>query len=72
MEGLQIQGTTGPNLSHVASRSTIAAALMERTDENLARWLKDPPAMKPGSIMPNLALTESQIGALVAYLQTLE
>lgn len=72
VEGLQIQGTTGPNLSHVASRSTIAAALMERTDENLARWLKDPPAMKPGSIMPNLALTESQIGALVAYLQTLE
>ena len=66
------QGTTGPNLSHLASRETIAAGLMDRTDENLAEWLRDPPALKPGSIMPDLELTEGQIAALVAYLQSLQ
>ena len=70
IEGVS-QGTLGPNLSHVASRTTIAAALMDRSDENLATWLRDPPALKPGSFMQDLNLTESEIDALVAYLQSL-
>ena len=71
VEGVS-QGVVGPNLSHLASRTTIAAALMDRSNENLAAWLRDPPALKPGSLMPDLGLTKPQIAALVAYLQNLK
>jgi cytochrome c oxidase subunit 2 len=66
------QGTTGPNLSHLASRDTIAGGLMDRNDANLAKWLEDPTAVKPGSFMPDLDLNEQQVSALVAYLQNLK
>jgi cytochrome c oxidase subunit 2 len=71
VEGVS-QGTLGPNLSHLASRTTIAAGLMARSDANLAEWLDDPPGLKPGSFMPDLGLTVPQIDALVAYLQGLK
>jgi cytochrome c oxidase subunit II len=64
-------GNVGPNLTHVASRGTIAGSVLENTAENLHTWLQDPPAVKPGSIMPNLHLTPQEIDALVAYLQSL-
>jgi cytochrome c oxidase subunit 2 len=66
------QGRVGPDLTHFASRSTFAGSLFERTDENVAAWLRNPPGQKPGSKMPNLGLSESEIEALVAYLQSLE
>lgn len=65
-------GIVGPNLTHFASRTTFAGAIYERTDENLAKWLQNPPGRKPGALMPNLALTPEQITALVAYLQSLK
>jgi cytochrome c oxidase subunit II len=64
-------GNVGPNLTHVASRETIAGSVLENTAQNLHTWLQDPPAVKPGSIMPNLHLTPQEIDALVAYLQSL-
>lgn len=59
----------GPNLSHFGSRRRLAAGVLANTPENLARWLRDPQAVKPGSLMrlPH-PLTEAQIDALVAYL----
>lgn len=66
------QGRIGPDLTHFASRSTFAGSLFERTDENVAAWLRDPPGRKPGAKMPNLGLSDREIEALVAYLQTLE
>ncbi|MBI2936180.1 MAG: cytochrome c oxidase subunit II, partial [Chloroflexi bacterium] len=60
----------GPNLTHLASRETIVAGLFENNAENLARWLRNPPAAKPGSLMPNLRLSETDISNLVAYLQS--
>jgi cytochrome c oxidase subunit II len=65
-------GIVGPNLTHFASRTSFAGALYERTDDNVARWLQNPPERKPGSLMPNLGLTPDQITALVAYLQSLK
>ena len=65
-------GTLGPNLTHVGSRTTIAAGTLPNTAEGLARWLHDPPAVKPGSKMPNLRLKDDQIAALAAYLQSLK
>lgn len=64
-------GVLGPNLTHLAGRSTIAGGTLPNTPEGLARWLKDPPAVKPGSKMPNPGLSDAEIAALVAYLQSL-
>jgi cytochrome c oxidase subunit 2 len=64
-------GVLGPDLTHLASRRTIAGGLLPNTPEHLARWLKNPPAVKPGSLMPDLALSDQDVAALVAYLQTL-
>lgn len=66
------QGKIGPDLTHIASRSTLAGGILKNDTENLAAWLRDPPGEKPGSIMPNLNLSEDDIRALVAYLETLK
>ena len=63
-------GVIGPNLSHVGSRTTLAGAIMPNTDENMARWLRDPQALKPGSLMKlPRKLTEEEVQTLVAYLR---
>jgi cytochrome c oxidase subunit 2 len=67
----QAIGTIGPNLTHFARREHFAGAWLENTPENLYDWLKDPPAIKPGSKMPNYNLTDEQINLLIAYLQSL-
>jgi cytochrome c oxidase subunit 2 len=64
-------GVLGPVLTHVASRTTIAAGILPNDTEGLARWLRDPPLEKPGSLMPKIPLTEDEIASLVAYLQSL-
>jgi cytochrome c oxidase subunit II len=64
-------GNVGPNLTHVASRGTLAGSVLENTPDNLRTWLHDPPAVKPGSIMPNLGLNDHELEVLVAYLQSL-
>lgn len=64
-------GTIGPNLTHVASRGTIAAGVLPNTAEALRRWLRNPPAVKPGSLMPKIDLSDEEIAALVAYLRAL-
>lgn len=65
-------GIVGPNLTHVYSRTGFAGDILTMTDANLRLWLKDAPAQKPGSDMPNLGLTDQEINALVAYLETLK
>jgi cytochrome c oxidase subunit 2 len=65
------KGAVGPNLTYFNSRATFAGAIFENNDDNLRAWLRDPPAEKPGSLMPNLKLTEAEITQLTAYLRTL-
>jgi cytochrome c oxidase subunit 2 len=82
-----MMGVTGPNLTHVATRSTIAGGLFPNDTKHLARWIKNARAMKPGIIMPTLGkgeidpvtgkpfpmgLTDEQIADIVAYLQALK
>jgi cytochrome c oxidase subunit II len=62
----------GPDLTHFATRDTLAGAFVENNTENLAAWLADPQAVKEGAQMPNLQLSDDEIEALVAYLQSLE
>lgn len=75
VRGTEANGTTGPDLTHFASRTTFAGAIFERNEENLTRWVADAPNEKPGSLMPSgvatMGLSEEDIEALVAYLQTL-
>ncbi|MEX0912579.1 MAG: cytochrome c oxidase subunit II [Gemmatimonadota bacterium] len=64
-------GRTGPDLTHVARRSTIAAGILDNNAENLARWVDNAPSIKPGALMPATGLSEQEIRYIVAYLQTL-
>ncbi|HET7487685.1 MAG TPA: cytochrome c oxidase subunit II [Acidimicrobiales bacterium] len=65
-------GNVGPNLTHLQQRTVFAGAIFDLNDKNLRSWLRNPPAEKPGSIMPNLNLTEDEITQLIAYLDTLK
>jgi cytochrome c oxidase subunit 2 len=72
INGTAANGKVGPNLTHIGSRTSLAGGLFSNTEGNLRRWLTNPPAVKPGSIMPNLNLTTTEIDALTAYLQSLK
>jgi cytochrome c oxidase subunit 2 len=72
-----INGTTagsniGPNLTHVGSRNTIAAATLSNTREHLLRWVADSQQFKPGNKMPANNLSDQDLQALVDYLQSLK
>jgi cytochrome c oxidase subunit II len=69
--GTAARGTFGPDLTHLASRATIAAGAALNTPENLHAWIRDPDTFKPGALMPAMQLNEEQIDELVAYLDTL-
>ena len=63
----------GPDLTHFASRSAFAGAVLELDEPGeLERWLENPPEIKPGSFMPDLDLTQAEIDALAAWLRSLE
>jgi cytochrome c1 len=66
-------GTIGPNLGGVASRNPIAGGAVPNTGpDDLKRWIMNPPALKPGTLMPNLGLTDQEATNIVAYLETLK
>ena len=65
-------GVLGPDLTHLMSRRTIAAGTLRNTSGNLAAWVSDAPAQKPGVDMPPENLTGPQLQALLAYLKTLK
>jgi len=74
IEGTKAQGRVAPReLTRFASYPTIAELDgFDNNAENLAKWLRDPQAIKPGTAMPNLNLKAQEIADLVAYLQTLK
>jgi cytochrome c oxidase subunit II len=64
-------GHFGPDLTHLMSRSTIAAGAAENTPEDLRLWIQNPDAIKPGSLMPSMKLSDAELDAVVRYLETL-
>lgn len=70
--GTPADGTVGPDLTHFASRRTIAAGAMPMSEGNLYGWVEDPQSLKPGSHMPTIGLEPQQLHAVVAYLETLK
>ncbi len=70
--GTAAKGTVGPNLTHFAARKTFGGGIIENNTENLKAWLKNPQALKPGNIMVIPKLTDTQVNALVEYLNGLK
>ena len=66
-------GTIGPNLAGIGDRQKRPqlAGDLPNTPENLKRWIKDPGAVKPGTTMPNLNLSDKEADDLAAVLATL-
>lgn len=61
----------GPDLTHLASRSTLAAGTLPNTRGSLAGWISDPQRIKPGSRMPPTRLPPDQLEDLLTYLESL-
>ncbi len=70
--GVNRQKQYAPDLTHLASRRMLAAERLPNTADNLRQWLHEPNLIKPDCLMPNLNLSESDLKALTAYLETLE
>jgi cytochrome c oxidase subunit 2 len=79
VRGHGYMGVTGPELTHVGSRSTIAGGLLENNADELHRWIHNPNLVKPGNkmwvngyLVNHISLTDADETALVAYLQSLK
>jgi cytochrome c oxidase subunit II len=72
VRGTQAKGNVGPDLTHLGSRRTIGAALLPNTRGNLAGWIADPQAIKPGVKMPRSYLPADDLLDLVTYLESLQ
>lgn len=70
--GTLAQGRQAPDLTHVASRRTLAAGTLANTPQNLASWISDPQKHKPGTPMPATPLSKEDLAAIVGYLGTLK
>jgi cytochrome c oxidase subunit 2 len=72
VRGTAATGTLGPDLTHVATRRTIAAGTLETTRGALAAWISDPQTIKPGNNMPMMPLDADALNAVSAYMASLK
>jgi len=70
--GTVATGQFGPDLTHLMSRETIASGAAENTAGNLRLWIKNPEAIKPGSLMPAMQVSDADLDALVGYMESLK
>jgi cytochrome c oxidase subunit 2 len=69
IQGVQFAGAQhAPDLTHLASRQTIASGALKNTPENLSSWIRNPQIHKPGTAMPATPLSQEDLDAVVAYL----
>lgn len=72
VRGTPAGGRAGPDLTHLASRLTLAAGVLPNTRGHLAGWVANPQAIKPGTLMPVIPLSPSELLAVVGYLESLK
>jgi len=72
IRGTLASGKLGPDLTHLASRRTLAAGTMPNNRGHLGGWMLDPQSIKPGSLMPPTAMSPESLQAVLAYLETLK
>jgi cytochrome c oxidase subunit 2 len=70
--GTPAGGRVGPDLTHLASRRSIAAGTLPMGEGNLYGWVADPQSIKPGTKMPTMDLEPNELHAVVGYLETLK
>ncbi len=70
--GTVATGRFGPDLTHVASRDTIASGAIVNTPANVRDFVSDPSHLKPGALMPPMHLNDHDLDAVTAYLMTLK
>jgi cytochrome c oxidase subunit 2 len=71
LRGTAAQGRIGPDLTHLASRRTLAALTLPNTRAALTSWIHNPQDAKPGNKMPGLALSPQQLQQVVTFLEGL-
>lgn len=72
VRGTAARGTFGPDLTHLATRLTLAAGTVPNTPGNLAAWMANPQAIKPGNLMPRIPLPADELQLLLSFLQSLQ
>ena len=72
IRGTSAAGRVGPDLTHVASRLTLAAGTIPNDRAHLEQWIADPQHVKPGNKMPQLHLSQQDLTALTSYLESLK
>jgi cytochrome c oxidase subunit II len=72
VRGTGAVGTLAPDLTHVASRTYLAAGLLPMTRGSLAAWVADPQTIKPGNNMPAVPLSSDKLRSVSAYLASLK
>jgi cytochrome c oxidase subunit 2 len=71
VRGTPAKGKFGPDLTHLMSRQTLAAGMVENNAEMLRQWVRDPQTIKVGCWMPDMKLSDREVDEVVAYLLTL-
>jgi cytochrome c oxidase subunit 2 len=72
IQGTDARGNLGPDLTHVKSRSLLAAGAVPNVKGHLAGWIIDPQSIKPGARMPQNNLSPGDLRALLEYMETLK
>jgi cytochrome c oxidase subunit 2 len=72
IQGTDAGGKTAPDLTHFASRRSIASATLPNRRGYLAGWIIDPQHVKPGNQMPSMTIEQGDLDPLLAYLESLQ
>ncbi|WP_409192822.1 cytochrome c oxidase subunit II [Bradyrhizobium sp. RDM4] len=72
IRGTLAGGQLGPDLTHIGSRTTIAAGTLPLNSATLGAWLADPQHIKPGNLMPQMPLQSDELIAIHHYLEQLK
>jgi cytochrome c oxidase subunit II len=72
IRGTAADAHVGPDLTHVGSRTSLAAVTIPNTPAHMAEWLRETQRVKPGALMPDVSLTDAQVRELTRYLESLK
>jgi cytochrome c oxidase subunit II len=72
VRGTLAGGQLGPDLTHIGSRTTVAAGTLPLNPATLGAWIADPQHIKPGNLMPKMPLQSDELIAIIQYLEQLK
>jgi cytochrome c oxidase subunit 2 len=72
VRGTRAGGILGPNLSHLMTRTTLAAGIMPNNPGHLSAWISNPQGIKPGAMMPQIDLSAAELNRIRNFLERLK